>query len=250
MSKASNLKNNLLKKVKHHILENEFRPGFSGLATNPFYFARKELYDNLKEISFEINGKLLDLGCGIKPYRTLFNSDFYVGLDLLESGHLKEAKKADVYFDGKIFPFKNETFDSIICMEVLEHVFEPDIFLEETRRVLKKGGFFLLSVPFIWAEHEKPFDYGRYTFYGAKHLLEKHNFEIMASRKNLASFKMYFQLINLYLSESTKKTNNYVKTLLNLFTIFPVNVVGTLLSPYLPWMKDFYLSNLFLAKKN
>ena len=67
-------------------------------------------------------------------------------------------KHADRSYDGKTFPFSDGEFDAVLTSEVLEHVFNPDEFLSEINRVLRDDGVLLLTVPFVWDEHEQPFD--------------------------------------------------------------------------------------------
>ena len=106
---------------------------------------------------------MIDIGCGNKPYKNLFkHCKSYIGLEI-ES---ENKNSADFTYDGKNFPFEDETFDSAVCSEVLEHVFEPNQFLKEVNRVLKKNGLIILTLPFFWDEHEQPYDYARYTSFG------------------------------------------------------------------------------------
>src|SRR5262245_9708450 len=69
-----------------------------------------------------LGGRLLDLGCGMKPYRSLLGRgvDSWVGLDLgvTPSGR----SKADVLGSGLNLPFKDAVFDSVLSTQVLEHV--------------------------------------------------------------------------------------------------------------------------------
>ena len=76
-----------------------------------------------------------------------------------------------------------QSFDNVVCNQVLEHVFRPEVFLLEIHRVIKPGGNMLMSVPFIWDEHEQPWDYARYSSFGLKYLLENTGFEVIEQRK-------------------------------------------------------------------
>ena len=78
----------------------------------------------------------------------------------------------DVVADGARLPFKDETFDAVICEAVLEHVPEPRLIVEEIRRVLKKGGYACAAVPFIQGFHASPGDYRRFTATGLERLFE------------------------------------------------------------------------------
>src|SRR3546814_19368424 len=91
-------------------------------------------------------GPMLDVGCGTKPYRELFELEEYIGLEI-DSPSARTQSRADYFYDGKKFPFEAEIFNSVLCNQVLEHVFNPDDFLQEIHRVLREGGMLLLTVP-------------------------------------------------------------------------------------------------------
>ena len=74
-----------------------------------------------------------------------------------------EDKGVDVVADAADLPFENESFDVVVCSEVLEHVATPRSVLEESYRVLRPGGRLLVCVPFLYHIHGDPQDYGRYT---------------------------------------------------------------------------------------
>jgi SAM-dependent methyltransferase len=160
-----------------------FHPGILGIFINPFYFIRSELARNVKRFAGQLNGKLLDFGCGRKPYEHLFKVDQYIGIDLEKTGHDHSRSKVDVYYDGKKIPFPDASFDALFCSEVLEHVFNPNEVLPEINRVLKPGARAIITTPFCWNEHEPPNDYARYTSFGLAHLLNKHGFRIIQLEK-------------------------------------------------------------------
>ena len=231
------------------IYENEsFDPGIVGVFVNPFYFARKGLIAAIRGVANEVRGKTLDVGCGQKPYQRLFASSEYIGLEL-DTPANRECKRADIYYDGRTFPFAVETFDSIICNQVLEHVPDPHLFLSEIQRVLKVNGILLLTVPFVWDEHEQPHDFARYSFFGLSYLLNVHGFVIMEQRKTMADLRAIFQLINGYLYKKTVTTNGYLNLISTVLLISPFNVLGEILSRVLPGNNDLYLDNVVLARK-
>ena len=164
-----------LNAIKENIRNAQFRPTILSMLTNPFYFARKGLYQNIASLSCYIKGSVLDVGCGHKPYKSLFATEKYVGLEI-DSEENRLNKHADIFYDGSMFPFEDSEFDSVVINQVLEHVFEPNFFLSEVERVLKNEGLLLLTVPFIWDEHEVPVDYARYSSYGLSYLMKRHHF--------------------------------------------------------------------------
>ncbi|OGW00612.1 MAG: methylase [Nitrospinae bacterium RIFCSPLOWO2_01_FULL_39_10] len=219
-----------------------------GIFVNPFYFARRGLYLHIKSLSSFIYGKTLDIGCGGKPYKNLCNSSEYIGLEI-DSPENRKNKDADYFYDGKKIPFQDGEFDSIITNQVLEHVFNPDVFILEVNRVLKDGGILLISIPFIWDEHEQPYDYARYSSFGLKYLLENHGFNVIKYRKSINDIRVIFQLINGYIYKKTVTQNAYLNLFIAIILMSPLNILGELLYRILPKNDDLYLDSVVLAKK-
>lgn len=184
--------------LRSYYRRKQFFPGGIGIFINPFYFARKGLARHISELAGNITGKTLDVGCGSKPYAHLYGSEEYVGLEI-DTPENRASKNADYFYDGNRFPFTEAAFDSLVANEVFEHVFNPDRFLDEVSRVLKPGGKVLLTLPFVWDEHEQPFDFARYSSFGIKALLERHGFEIVEQRKSTDDIRVIFQLLNAYI---------------------------------------------------
>jgi len=84
----------------------------------------KNTFDKFKPFDY-----LLDLGCGVKPYKTIYEKKTikHVGIELQSSVHLNT--QVDLIYDGLNIPFEDETFDVVLCTEVLEHVINPQLFL-------------------------------------------------------------------------------------------------------------------------
>jgi 2-polyprenyl-3-methyl-5-hydroxy-6-metoxy-1,4-benzoquinol methylase len=131
-----------IKKLKQMYIQEQFNPKFIGIFINPFYFARKGLYKNISKLIPNLDGKLLDIGCGTKPYEIIANIEEYVGLEIDDEGN-RQHKFADIFYDGKTIPCADKEFDSILSNQVFEHVFNPNEFLKEVNRVTKMGGHFL-----------------------------------------------------------------------------------------------------------
>lgn len=195
-----------------------------------------------------LQGRLLDFGCGRKPYENLFDVSEYIGVDVKESGHNHKRSKVDVYYDGKQLPFENGSFDSIFCTEVMEHLFNPDESIAEMFRVLKTNGRLLLTVPFAWNEHEQPYDFARYTSFGIIHLLEKHGFRVISEKKSGNFIRVLWQLWSLYIFDLFKRFN-LVGYVLSLLFIAPLNLLGLLIIPLLPKNESLFFNNIILAEK-
>lgn len=129
-----------------------------------------------------IHGRLIDIGCGSKPYATMLRPFVteHIGVDYEGSLH----GNANVNLPGTAYdiPASDASFDSAICTSVLEHLEEPELALRECFRVIKSGGGVIYTVPFIWPLHEEPRDFYRFSKYGLEHLFEKAGFEIIEIR--------------------------------------------------------------------
>lgn len=225
-----------------------FHPGWLGVIVNPFYFARSGLRDAMAQLAPMLTGRLLDVGCGAKPYQSFFTVDTYIGLDI-DSEATRKFAIADYFYDGEVFPFGDASFDSILCNQVLEHVFNPDEFIAEIKRVLKPGGRLLLTVPFVWDEHEQPYDYARYSSFGLRALLEKQGFRIVQHKKLGADASILFQLANAYLFKVTQGFPRPTKWLLTVTVMALINLVGLVAKKLLPDNPDLFLDHVVLAEK-
>lgn len=239
-----------MSKLIKFLYTQSYKPGILGMFINPLYLLRRPLILHIKNLAPKLKGTLLDFGCGNKPYEHFFiNANKYIGLDILTTGHDSRFVKADVYYDGKTIPFDNNSFDSIFCSEVLEHVFNIDEILQEMHRVLKPGGLMLVTLPFCWNEHEIPYDFGRYTSYGLKYVMKKNNFEELEFYKSGNFISVIYQLHLLYIYEVLKKFKIVGMLITFLFT-FPLNITGSILNHILIKNDTFYFNNVILVKKS
>src|SRR6185437_14227494 len=133
------------------------------------------LHASLKQCAPYIKGTTLDVGCGHKPYEKTFFSGAkkYTGMD-----YLTDRSKPDVVGSATDIPLDDASFDTVVCTEVLEHVPDPLKALREMYRVLKPGGYLILSTPMYWPRHEVPYDYFRYPYDGLLHLVKTSGFEL------------------------------------------------------------------------
>lgn len=231
-------------------LHQRFFPGFMSIFINPFYFIRKRLVEKIKLPAIELKGDLLDFGCGAKPYRKLFyNVKNYIGIDIENEGHDHNNEEIDMFYDGKHIPFENESFDSILASEVLEHVPNVDESLKELCRVLKTDGKLLLTVPFLWQEHELPFDFRRFSSIGICQYLKENGFRILSIEKTGHFMEVIVQLWMIYLRRLFYVKNKYINLLLNMIFISPVCLIGFILSLILPQKEDLYFNTVVLAQK-
>jgi SAM-dependent methyltransferase len=238
----------MLSRLRRFYARQSFHPGVGGLFLNPFYFARKGLHGQIAALSAAVAGSVLDVGCGTKPYRELFRVERYVGLEI-DSEHARRHSLADVFYAGDRFPFADAEFDALVANQVLEHVFEPARFLAEAQRVLKPGGTLLLTVPFLWDEHEQPHDFARYTSFGLRHLVQSAGFRVVEQRKTMCGIRAAVQMLESYLYRSCIGGNRWVNALLVLLLFAPLNLLGEFGNLLLPEHPELYLDNVLLARK-
>jgi SAM-dependent methyltransferase len=247
MNRASTF-NRIKNKFRNLYFREQFNTSLLGILVNPFYFSRVELSKAMMKLISQLKGTVLDIGCGTKPYEALCICDKYIGIEI-DDGRDNTGKNADFYYNGHVLPFERNTIDSVISSQVFEHVSTPDEFLQEINRVLKVNGLLLLSVPFVWDEHEQPHDYVRYTSFGIKNILSKHGFEIIKLKKTANDFSAIVQMLTAYIFKVTKHNNEYINLFVTVFVISPINIIGLLFSKLLPANEDFYLDNVVLARK-
>ena len=198
----------------------------------------------------KLTRKLLDAGCGCKPYRKLFDHcSGYIGMDIENPGHSHEMEDIDVYYDGLHFPFEDESFDSVFSSEVFEHAQHLDQIIQEINRVLRAGGKLLVSVPFVWNEHELPYDYRRYTSCGIKKLLESHGFQVMKMSKSTGYVEMIFQLWMEYVRSATQEKKRCYQIAAHILLIVPAAVAGAALAGLLPENDSLYGDTVVLCRK-
>lgn len=140
------------------------------------WLIKKALNDKLRLRLPELSGRVLDLGCGLRPFEQdiLLYAGEYIGVDWSNTLH---GLQADVVADlNRSLPIADEVADHVLSFEVMEHLSEPRVMLSEAWRILRRGGQLTLSVPFQWWVHEAPWDYYRYTRHGLEYLLQKAGF--------------------------------------------------------------------------
>lgn len=238
-----------LKKVVDLLKRQSFQPNLLSFFINPFFFIRKGLYKHVKKNSIYIHGKMLDFGCGRKPYKNLFTVDKYIGVDVEISGHSHKNSEVDIFYDGITLPFENESFDSVFCGEVFEHVFDIEGTIKELKRVLKKGGKGLITIPFAWPEHEVPFDFARYSSFGIASIFERNGFRIISLEKSGHFFECLVQLTAFYVYTLFHTKSALLNTICTFLFISPLNIIGFCVASVLPKKYDLYHNIVIVIEK-
>jgi len=170
---------------------------------------RKQLISVAKYIT----GDVLDVGSGEEArYKELFPFDTFTCLDVHESPGIDIVASADD------IPLADESKDSILSTQMLEHVKFPKRCVKEMHRVLKKGGYAIITAP-QWNElHSEPLDFWRYTKYGLSELFECNGFRVIE----------YYQRGGFF-SNATQMTIRY---LIDRFHLYDHAIAGRIMSRF------------------
>jgi len=149
--------------------------------------------------SLQSKVKILDVGTGSSPYRHLFLNHVFKTHDFQKLSseqllHRNGYGQIDYVSDIVNIPVENDSFDVIICTEVLEHVPDPIIAIKEMSRILKPGGIILITTPLGSHIHQEPYHfYGGFTpYFYEKNLLDNDFIDIKII-PNKGFYNFYFQ---------------------------------------------------------
>ena len=151
--------------------------------------------------------KILDAGAGFQRYKKYCEHLKYESQDFCQydgkgdgtAFHNGEwnVDNIDIVSDITSIPRDNETYDAILCTEVLEHIINPMDAIKEFSRLLKINGKLILTAPFCSLTHQSPYYfYNGYSIYWYKEVLSKYGFEIKVAEENGNYFDYFIQEIN------------------------------------------------------
>jgi SAM-dependent methyltransferase len=206
------------------------------LLDNEMDFATKALLADC----VKANSHWLDVGCGLKPFASCFNHARYTGIDIEVSGRSSDMKVPDKYFDGVNIPYENEMFDGVLCTQVLEHVENLDMLLAECNRVTKLGGGFVVSVPFIYREHEQPYDFRRFTSYGLVLSMQRNGFKTSSMLKLLSGIETIATLFAVHVSNNIASKNKFAFVCTSIFLILPSLILSKFVAKIIPDGGDLF----------
>lgn len=215
----------------------KFTDKFGATFIHPQFIMKRYELKALLENKQYIKGNLIDLGCGTIPYKEIIKPivKSYTALDKPNVLNYSN-EKPDIYADILNIPLKDNKFDTVLILQVLEHLSQPQKALAESNRILKKGGYLIISVPFMYPLHDLPQDYYRYTEFVIKELLKDSKFKIVKITPQGNFFEFWlFSLIMFFLMAMRdllqKRKNIFdltiflVLALISIPLIFAVNIL-------------------------
>ena len=123
----------------------------------------------IEDTSKWFRGTVLDLGSAESPYASLIGRRLSVDI--------RPFPGIKILADAGNLPFKDSSFSSVLCTELLEHILRPGKVVSEIHRILRPGGILIVTVPFLYPLHRDPRDFHRFTEDGLRALL--HDFWIL-----------------------------------------------------------------------
>lgn len=197
----------------------------------------------IAKYSNRCQGKLVDIGCGNKPYIDYFSHvKELIGIDIADS-------EADILANAKFLPVKSNSIDIVLCNQVIEHEYEPEKIVAEISRILRERGILILSAPQMGRLHGEPNDYYRYTKWGLKYLLEKHGMKIEIIESHGGIFRSIGSHLDFFIIDYFGKID-CLKKILRYTVININNFIFKLLDKVICWEKDTLGYNVIAKKEN
>lgn len=177
---------NILELGKKILKRKEFKGldymlNFSQKATEDFIIktARQEI---------KSGSKILDAGAGSVKYKKFFQDCIYKTQDFKQYGEI------DYLSDIVNIPVEENSFDAVICTEVLEHIPRPDLAIKEFSRILKRGGNLYLTAPLMSGIHQAPYYfYSGFSEFWYLKFLNEYGFKEIDIRPKKGFFAFYSQ---------------------------------------------------------
>jgi SAM-dependent methyltransferase len=161
---------------------------------------------SLRQVAPLARGRLLDVGCGRKPYQAFFQPYVtkYLGIEHQATFAMTSAgagaEGPDLTYDGVRLPFADGSFDTVLNIQVLEHTPRPRVLMAEMARVLAPDGVLILAAPFQFRLHEEPHDYYRYSLHGLAHLCDEAGLEVLEVHRQGSLWSVLGHKLNSYLA--------------------------------------------------
>lgn len=218
---------------------------------DPYYLEYKFLFKDLETaIHKYATGDVLDIGCGNKPYKVFFEGRIssYQGCDIIQSSE----NEVDILCPATDIPLPDNSKNTVFTTQVIEHVADHRKLLSEAYRILKPGGYVIISGPMAWEHHEEPYDFFRFTKYGFEWLLTQQGFSEIEIIPNGGKWALVGQLMLNSMRSSMEKKSIGRKIFKGFYFLFRIKWIINVLFSYLDRKDKDYSSTLnfvVVAKK-
>jgi SAM-dependent methyltransferase len=222
---------------------------------HPQWLANKWHLQKFKSLTSLTGKRVLDVGSGNSAIAKFIHASNYLVRSDYPVVSIRYKNSPEVYLDARELPFKSGSFDCVFLFEVLEHIDEFELVIKEAERVLAVDGEIYLSMPFLYPEHDAPYDFQRLSRYGLKSYLDKYSFDIIDDVKMGSATETIFMLANLYLLlllvELEKRIGFFSVLFIPLVATlcFTSNIMAFLLNIILPDFSQIYIGCFIKARK-
>lgn len=184
-------------------------PKYVSIGSRLIAHIQAEYYSKI--IQQHSRGLLLDLGCGHVPwyeaYKNLVEDNICIDWENTNHKNIYLDKKVDL---NETIPIEDNSFDTILATDVLEHIANPELCIHEIERLLKPRGKLILAVPFLYKIHEPPHDYYRYTEYILKKFMDSCGLKILILEPYGGLPEVFLDLISKHIVKRKLLANLYL----------------------------------------
>jgi len=187
---------------------------------HPMFLSKYYVKKALKPYFKFVKGTVLDIGCGIQPYRKDIceagKVKNYWGFDYFHTVSKDKIHVPEVNCTALELPVRSNSIDTVICTGVLEHIFEHSDVIKEVNRILKKNGNIIAFVPFMYPLHGNPFDYFRFSYFGVKSLFEENGFKHIEIKRDsgaiatLSSIFLHYLNYRIFVNPDSEKVKIFL----------------------------------------
>jgi len=203
---------------------------------HPQWFAFVGERSWLAQVGASCGGLVLDIGCGHQRVRPFVPAACrYVGFDYYKTASAMYGTRPDVYSDAAALPVPDGAADTVLLLEVLEHLPDAERALREAARVMSPAATLVISVPFLYPLHDAPYDFQRWTPRGLAAALERQGLIVASSQTIGTPFETAALIANIALAQASLRlvsrwplTALLAVPLLGIL-VLPINLLGWLL---------------------
>lgn len=240
-----------------------FTEKYGASIIHPQFIILRHHYNSLKEAKKYAKGKLIDIGCGNMYAQVALQAQIsgYTGVDYPKTKQMYPTNlKPEILAEASNIPVPKESYDTVLMLTVVEHLYKPQEAFNESYRILKKGGNMILTVPFMYPIHDRPHDYYRYTPFALNKMLKESGFKVLVLRPQGSFLEFWLLSLICFCLKSIKynlvKSFNpfrIVYTLALFLFCIPLslfsNVIIALTRPIVESSSDFPIYITAIAKK-
>ena len=201
---------------------------------------RDDWINNISKI-IPSGSKIIDIASGTRPYKHLFthceyySHEFEGNKEIIDSfrGEMDKTDYENRHdYNGDILnlPIEDESFDYVLCTEVLEHVFNPIEAIKELTRICKKGGKIIITTPFTSGSHQNPYHfYSGFSPEFYQEIAKIYNLTIEDFQSQGDFYKLMSWFINLSMQLKLPESDDFI-----------VNTVSHYMQSYYLTMSEIY----------